>query len=364
MAIYKGDKKVIALYKGDKKIIKRYKGTQVVFDVSSSDTLSFEFDGDTTTYKLNDTTYTATSSPYTTTLTELGIDTLTSCNYAFSGSSITKLISFPDTSNIKSMSFMFFNCYSLTSLDLSNFDTSNITSVTNMFRNCYNLQTLNVIGWDISKVVVSGNMFANCPSLSKLILGKVTQTTYDWWCTRLTENNISYDIIECTIINEPDTPTGDTTNNIELVFENLSNNFTINGQMVRLTENNTTDNGNGTYTYISDASIFGFGSANDNYTEAFNASSNLIEVNHLYFPNTIIDCSEMFSNCTKLQKINAEGWEVSHLNQSKANKMLDNCTSLTMIILGQVNSITYDWWYQRLVDAGIQDQVTIEYSIV
>lgn len=200
MAIYKGDKKVIALYKGDKKIIKRYKGTQVVFDVSSSDTLSFEFDGDTTTYKLNDTTYTATSSPYTTTLTELGIDTLTSCT--FEESSITNLISFPDTSNIKNMSFMFYYCGSLTSsLDLSSFNTSNVTNMSNMFRNCYNLQTLNVIGWDISNVVFSANIFNNCPSLSKLILGKVSQEQYDWWYQRLVDVGIQDQVtIEYSIV--------------------------------------------------------------------------------------------------------------------------------------------------------------------
>jgi surface protein len=158
---------------------------------------------------------------------------------------------------------------------------------------------------------------------------------------------------------------GESHSDFELVLTALGDDIVINNKYIRITTNNTIDNGNGTYTYVADASIFGFGGANDNYSEAFNGCPNLIEVGYLYFPDTIVDCAEMFSNCTKLQKINAEGWKVSHLTQSaKVKSMLSNCGSLTLIVLGQVDSITYDWWYQRLVDAGLENQVTIEYEII
>ncbi|WP_407433060.1 BspA family leucine-rich repeat surface protein [Methanobrevibacter sp.] len=218
MAIYKGDKKVIALYKGDKKIIKRYKGTQVVFDSApkNNNTLSFEFTGDTTTYKLNDTAYTATSSPYSTTLDNLGIETLTSCNGTFSGSSISELISFPDTSNVTYMNYMFSGCKSLTTLDVSNFDTSKVTNMNQMFANCNSLTeldlsnfntsavtnmswmfngcrgltTLDISNFDISKVTQHTYIFNSCSSLNKLILGEVSQEQYDWWYQRLVDAGI------------------------------------------------------------------------------------------------------------------------------------------------------------------------------
>lgn len=158
---------------------------------------------------------------------------------------------------------------------------------------------------------------------------------------------------------------GESHSDFELVLGALGDDIVINNKYIRTTANNTKDNGNGTYTYMADASIFGFGGANDNYSEAFNGCSNLIEVGHLYFPNTIVDCAEMFSNCINLQKINAEGWNVSHLTQSaKVKSMLSNCRSLTLIVLGQVDSITYDWWYARLTDAGLQAQVAIQATII
>ena len=40
------------------------------------------------------------------------------------------------------MDFMFFQCYSLTFLDLSNFDTQNVTNMYGMFYGCVNLATI------------------------------------------------------------------------------------------------------------------------------------------------------------------------------------------------------------------------------
>lgn len=163
---------------------------------STSDTLSFEFSGSSTTYKLNGTTYTATSSPYTTSLEDLGITTLTSCSGTFSGSSITNLISFPDTSNVTEMQGMFNYCVNLTSLDLSSFDTSNVENFTSMFYVCKNLQTLDVSSWDVSHITNSNLvrfMLTDCAKLTKL---KIKQGTRNWWCARLNSVPLSCDIIE------------------------------------------------------------------------------------------------------------------------------------------------------------------------
>ena len=40
---------------------------------------------------------------------------------------------------------MFYNCYKLTSLDLSNFDTSKVTNMSRMFVSCLSLTTVKVI---------------------------------------------------------------------------------------------------------------------------------------------------------------------------------------------------------------------------
>lgn len=73
-----------------------------------------------------------------------------------------------DTSNVTNMSEMFHDCYSLTSLDISNFDTSNVTDMAWMFYGCGNLTDLNVSNFDTSKVTRMYCMFASCSSLTSI----------------------------------------------------------------------------------------------------------------------------------------------------------------------------------------------------
>lgn len=77
-----------------------------------------------------------------------------------------------DTSNVTSMYYMFSDCSSLTSLDLSNFDTSNVTDIERMFNDCNSLTTLDLSNWNTSNVRV-GDMYAafnNCSSLKDVYI--------------------------------------------------------------------------------------------------------------------------------------------------------------------------------------------------
>ena len=67
---------------------------------------------------------------------------------------------------------MFYECKSLTSLDVSNFNTSNVTDMSKMFSNCANLKTIYAgAGWIIGKDTDSVGMFENS---TKLVGGKGT----------------------------------------------------------------------------------------------------------------------------------------------------------------------------------------------
>ena len=82
-------------------------------------------------------------------------------------------LSFFDTSSVTDMSNMFFNCGSLTSLDLSNFNTGGVTGIqgmSGMFKNCYSLTSLNLSGWNTGGVKNMNSMFAGCSSLTSLDL--------------------------------------------------------------------------------------------------------------------------------------------------------------------------------------------------
>ena len=75
-----------------------------------------------------------------------------------------------NTSNVTSMSGMFDYCSGLTSLDLSNFVTSNVTDMSYMFLQCSKLTSLDLSGWNASNVRNMNQMFQDCSCLTSLDL--------------------------------------------------------------------------------------------------------------------------------------------------------------------------------------------------
>ena len=75
-----------------------------------------------------------------------------------------------DTSNVTNMSYMFSKCQSLTSLDLSNFNTSKVTDMSYMFSYCSRLISLDLSSFDTSKVTSMNAMFSGCSGLTSLDL--------------------------------------------------------------------------------------------------------------------------------------------------------------------------------------------------
>lgn len=73
-----------------------------------------------------------------------------------------------NTSKVTDMWNMFYNCKSLTSLDLKTFDTHNVLSMSYMFFGCNNLTYLNVSSFDTSNVGNMNWMFAGCWKLTNL----------------------------------------------------------------------------------------------------------------------------------------------------------------------------------------------------
>ncbi len=70
-----------------------------------------------------------------------------------------------DTSNVKDMSYMFGNCYKLTSLDLSSINTSNVTDMEYMIGGCYILPIIDLSSFNTSKVTNMSYMFTDCSEL-------------------------------------------------------------------------------------------------------------------------------------------------------------------------------------------------------
>lgn len=235
MAIYKGNKKVVAVYKGSTPINKIYKGSTLVFQKSGGGGNTHLFEGTATGnfnlkingnsipitpdadgkwfYDTDEKITTLTSAIYNTTavtsvdlsnLDLTGITTIGMFNRAYNITSIKfnntksmKLVNVTsmfsscesltsidlssfDTSNLTSVGSLFSNCRSLVSLDLSNWNTSNLTSVVSLFSNCNSLVSLDLSNFDMSKIRNYSNMFYDCSSLSTI---KCKQAFKDWCIT-------------------------------------------------------------------------------------------------------------------------------------------------------------------------------------
>ena len=99
----------------------------------------------------------------------------TSCYSWFRGcTDLTTIegIEYLNTENVTNMSYMFWRCSTLTTLDVSNFDTQNVTDMRGMFNGCSALTTLDVSNFDTQNVTDMRGMFSDCSALTTLDVSK------------------------------------------------------------------------------------------------------------------------------------------------------------------------------------------------
>ena len=102
-----------------------------------------------------------------------------------------------DTSNMTSMSRMFYKSTSLQSIDVSGFDTSKVVNMSYMFEGCSNLENLDLSNFKTSNVSLMQGMFWDCQKLKNIDVsnfntGKVTSMNRMFWnCKSLIEIDLS-----------------------------------------------------------------------------------------------------------------------------------------------------------------------------
>ena len=75
-----------------------------------------------------------------------------------------------NTSEVKNMSWMFYGCSGLTSLDLSHFNTQNVKGMSGMFSDCSGLTSLDLSHFNTQNVTDMGWMVSGCSGLPSLDL--------------------------------------------------------------------------------------------------------------------------------------------------------------------------------------------------
>ena len=76
------------------------------------------------------------------------------------------------TNRVENMSGMFAHCFGLKSLDVSGFDTSIVKDMSRMFDSCSGLTSLDVSGFNTPELTITTSMFYNCTNLTSLTFGE------------------------------------------------------------------------------------------------------------------------------------------------------------------------------------------------
>ena len=240
-------------------------------------------------------------------------------------------VSYLDTSKVTDMSYMFYNCSNLTSLDLSSFDTSNVTNMSNMFNICTKLLSIDVSNFNTSKVTDMSYMFSNCKmttiDVSNFNTSKVTNMKYMFnMCSNLTSldlsnfntsnvTDMSNMFYECTKLTTIDGLS-------EFVTNNLTNMSWMFYNCYRIT--------------ALDLSSFDTSKVTD-MSNMFDSCTNLTSLDLSSFNTSIVtNMKAIFYSCSKLTSLDLSNWNTG--NVTNMSKMFQNCTNLTSLDLSSFDT--------------------------
>ena len=262
-----------------------------------------------------------------------------------------------NTQNVTNMRSMFFDCSSLTSLDVSNFDTQNVTHMGNMFSDCSSLTSLDLSNFDTQDVTYMVSMFSGCSSLTSLDLSNfdtqnVTDMDYMFsGCSNLTSLDLSnFDTQNVTDMSDM---FGNCSNLTSLNLSNFdTQNVTYMGSMFRgcsnLTSLNLSNFDTQNVTDMSDmfykcSSLTSLNLSNldtqnvTDMSDMFYECSNLTSLNLSNFDTqNVTDMSYMFEGCSSLTSLNLSNFDTQ--NVTHMGNMFSDCSSLTSLDLSNFDT--------------------------
>ena len=278
----------------------------------------------------------------------------------------TKVLCFPDTSNVTNMSRMFCNYdasylgefnTACTCINCKGWNTSNVTNMSMMFFLKVKLDTIyGIEDWDVSNVTDMGAMFYGCKSLTSLDLSKwdmskvTTQTDgtdkgmfenlYNLKELHLPQNinnitNYTHMFQECRSLTTLDARNINTPKATSLycMFEGCDNLHTIYGienwDVSNVTNMRAVFNSCDSLTSL-DVSNWDVSNVTD-MGAMFSSCKSLtsLDLSNWEFNSDAVGMVEMFKDCTNLTSLDLSGWKLQH---STTDSMFKNCTNLTNII--------------------------------
>ncbi len=246
-------------------------------------------------------------------------------------SSLTSLdLSRFNTSNVRSMSGMFYGRNNLTSLDLSSFNTSNVRSMSGMFYGCNNLTSLDLSNFNTSNVTDMSYMFSFCKltslDLSNFNTSNVTDMSSMFWgCYNLTSLDLSSFNTENVVFMRYMFDTCCSLTSLDLSNFNTANVKTMGSMFNQCSGITRFDLSN-----FNTANVVDMG-------EMFRGCSSLTSLDISSFnTSNVTGMSSMFWDCYNLTSLNLSRFNTS--NVEYMDGMFYGCSNLTSIDLNNFNT--------------------------
>ena len=245
-----------------------------------------------------------------------------------------------NTEKVTDMSYMFFDCSKLTSLDVTNFNTENVKNMVRMFHNCSALTSLDVTKFNTGNVTNMRYMFCACSALTSLDVtkfntGNVTDMGYMFYnCSKLT----SLDVTKFNTAKVTD---------MSNMFLNCSKLTSL--DVTKFNTGNVTDMGYMFYncSALTSLDVTNFNTMNvTNMRFMFYGCSSLTSLDVTKF-NTekVTNMNRMFYNCSKLTSLDVTNFNTE--NVTNMSYMFSSCSALTTIyasdefVIDKVTNGTY-----------------------
>ena len=248
-----------------------------------------------------------------------------------------------DMSPIYDTSYMFTNCKSLTSLDTSGWDTRSVRDVTKMFSGCSSLSSIDMSSWDLSNVEdldYFTNMFGKCTSLKNVKLCNKFPKVKIGQSGDLT---LRYMFSGCTNLEYIDASALDYSNFVESVASLFGNLTTV--KTIELGEMKNS-------------------SHIKNFRQMFYNCSGLTSLDLSSFDTSnATDMSSMFYGCSALTSLDVSSFDLTSITGvNSIGHMFEYCKSLTTLDLSgwDLSNIRADDIYSSLgLFAGCNSLKTI-----
>ena len=284
-----------------------------------------------------------------------------------------------DTSRVKNMSHMFYQCSGLTSIDLSGLDLSNVTDMSSMFAASGELKSADLSDLNTSQLTTMGGMFRGCCNLASINLSglNMSQVTsmygmfYD--CSGLTSINLnglntsrvksmSHLFYSCSGLTELDLSGLDTSQvtNMRGMFQGCSGLTSI-----CLNNFNTSQvtNMGGMFQGCSGLTSLCLNSFNTsqvtNMVSLFCGCPGLTELDLSSFDTSqITDMTYLFSGCSSLTKLDISSFDTSQV--TTMNGMFQDCSGLTSLDVSNLK--THRVYSMESMFSGCSGLISIDVS--